>query len=94
MRAREPSAERAEAEIAHLAELRRSYVSVSAAGEAIAPIVERCLRGLLEDLPSDALLMPVLMHPQAKDTNGNVWEFGEIMQSRRALSQALGTTAG
>ena len=90
VRAREPMAERAESELLSLARLRESYVSLSATGEDTVALVKRALRGLIDDLQADAKLMPVLMHPEAKDAAGAVWRFAEIADSRKALLEAFG----
>jgi FkbH-like protein len=90
VRAREPAAERADAEIARLAHLRASYTSISPGGEEALELTRRSLRGILADLPADIVLMPILMHPKARDTKGVIWNFKQIQDSRDALTQTLG----
>ena len=90
VRAREPARGRADALIERLAYLRADYAPVSASGPELAPLVRNCLRGLLEELAADGVLMPVLMHPEAKGPDGKLWPFRQMSDSRRALTEALG----
>ena len=88
--AREPVRERAEALLERLAHLRAAYIPVNASGPELGPLVRRCLRGLLTDLPAHGVVMPVLMHPQAKDSDGALWPFRQMSDSRLAMQEALG----
>jgi FkbH-like protein len=88
--AREPARERAEALLASLAHLRAAYAPVSAADPEFGPLVRRCLRGLLDELPAEGVLMPVLMHTKAKGPDGKLWPFQQMSDSRQALTEALG----
>ena len=88
--AREPVRERAEALLERLAHLRAAYTPLNASGPELGPLVRRCLRGLLDEAPSDSVVMPVLMHPEAKGADGKLWPFRQMSDSRRAMTEALG----
>jgi FkbH-like protein len=88
--AREPARERAEALLERIAHLRAAYAPVSASGPELGALVRHCLRGLLDELAADGVLMPVLMHPQAKGADGKLWPFRQMSDSRLAMKEALG----
>jgi FkbH-like protein len=90
IRALEPSPQRVEAETARVAHLRANYTLVEPDSEEVFSLVSRALETLLQEAPADALLMPVLMHTQAKGVDGALWTFRQMDTHRQTLTQTLG----